>query len=63
MSASVDQLNASIDSLQAKMEAEARKNGRLEMANEILEWWIAHRDELPQHLREEFAQLILRVCV
>ncbi len=53
---------ASIDALQAQMEAEARKNGRLEMANEILQWWVSHLDEVPQHLREGFAQLVLRAC-
>jgi hypothetical protein len=63
VSASLDQTTASLDQLHAKMEAEARRNGRLELANEILQWWVARRDELPPHLREEFAQLILKVCV
>lgn len=62
MSASTDSHVAAIDALQVQLEAEARKNGRLEAANEILQWWVSHREELPQHLREDFAQLIARMA-
>ena len=49
-----------LETLQAQAVAAARDNGRREMANEIVQWWVAHREELPQHLRDEFADLILK---
>lgn len=57
MSASLDY--SALDALQARLEAVARTAGRLEFAQEVLQWAVANSEDLPQRLRDELAELIL----
>jgi hypothetical protein len=58
-------MNSTTDHSSALVKAlvsQAEENARLELANEVLQWFAAHRTELPANLREDFAQMILRIC-
>jgi hypothetical protein len=62
MSASIDQLSASVDALEHRLLLEARKNGRLEFAQEVADWACANAHDLPPHIRSELAKLILKAA-
>ena len=53
---------ARIDSLHNAFVAEARKNGRLDAAYEIMEWVIANQDVMPKELRDDLGRLLLKVA-
>src|SRR5687768_12701324 len=60
MGATTDQRVTAVETIYVQLEAEARKNGRMEFALDLANWAHKRRAELPPHLRTELANMILK---